>query len=153
MTPNMDFMYVEHFWIQQIHVFQETSLQILSDRDVVMRSGTKIFIFTVYVYSQMLKLHANCAYVLSNIKEYHPQNTVGKFWSISLMLQIAQFLFPLVTFSAHVSRACTIHCSFYKLFILTLPFNELHTRALAHTHTCTHASLTAVKPNLRWYDI
>jgi hypothetical protein len=148
----MDFMNLGHFWIQQIHVFQETSLQILSDSDGVMRFGTKIFIFTACVYSQMLRLHENCAYVFSSVKEYHSQNTVEKFWYISLTLQISQFLFPLVTFSAHVSRACTIYCPFYKLFILTLPFNELHTRALARTHA--HARTHACPPsNQIWGDM
>jgi len=79
----------------------KTSLQILSDSDGVMRFGTKIFMFTAYVYSQILRLHPNCAYAFSNVKEKYPQNTLEKFWYISLTLQISQFLFPHVTFSAH----------------------------------------------------
>ena len=41
--------------------FMETSLKILCDSEGVMRFGTKIFISTSYLYSQILRLHANCA--------------------------------------------------------------------------------------------
>jgi len=98
MVPNTDFINVGHFWIQRI--FQKTSLQILSDSGgVMMRFGTKIFISKAYVYSQILRLHANCAYTFSNVTENHPQNTSEKFsyTSTSLTLQISH---PLI-FSAH----------------------------------------------------
>ena len=130
---------VLHFLIQRI--FKKTSLQILSDCDGVMRFGTKIFTFTAYVYSQILRLHANCAYAFSNVKENHPQNTLEKSWYISLTLQISQFLFPLVTFSAHEGSYHVLapyiilftNCLFYL-------FNEIHTHTHtlknAHTHAC-----------------
>jgi len=73
--------------------FRKTSLQMLSDSDgVMMRFGTKIFIFTAYVFSQILRLHANCAYAFSNVKDNQPQNTSEKFryMSTSLTLQISQ---------------------------------------------------------------
>ena len=138
MIPNTAFINVGHFWIQWI--FQKTSLQILSDSDgVVMRFGTKIFIFTGYVYSQILRLHANCAYAFWNVKENHPQNTSEKFsyTSISLTLRISQFWFHLLLFLHTSDRiACVRYILFFcKLFILTVPFNELHTRAHSKTHT------------------
>jgi len=147
MIPNTDLINVGHFLIQRI--FQKTSLQILSYSDgVMMRFGTKMFIFTAYVYSQILKLHANYAYAFSNVKENHPQNTSEKFryTSISLTLQTSQFCFHVLLFLHTRDR---ITCVRYILFFLqTVYFNSSiqrapHTCTLKNSHTRTHTRTPA----------
>jgi len=159
MVPNTDFINVGHLWIQLI--FQKTSLQILSDSDgVMMRFGTKIFIFTVYVFSQILRLHANCAHAFSNVKENHPQNTSEKF-RYTLTLQNSQFCFHLLLFLHTRDR---ITCVRYILFFLQTVYFNFHSTSSTHvhtktartrvrTHTHTHAFQPALIPNLKWYDI
>jgi hypothetical protein len=148
MTPNMDFMNVGNFLIQQIHVFQETSLQILSESECVMRFGTKIFIFTAYVYSQMLRLHANCAYVFSNVKRV---SSPKHCWEILVYIADAtDFTISISTCYFFCTRIVCLHHIMF--FLQTVYFNSSIQRA-PQTCTRTHTHLPALKQNLWWYDI